>query len=72
MALARQSCDELSIAAIVVIDDMDNTVRKAYGKFSNSAYFIARGGVIVHKDAWALPDVWRERVRELLGEGREP
>lgn len=68
-ALAQKACDQLKIATTIVIDDMDNSVRQAYGRLPNSAYIIAKGGRIVHKEAWAQPDGWPEILRELLKQG---
>ncbi len=65
--LARMTCDELSIATTIVIDAMDNAVREAYGGLPNSAYIIAQGGKIVHKEGWAAPDGWDEHLDKLLG-----
>ncbi len=64
--LAKKTCDELHIATTVVIDDMENTVREAYGGLPNSAYIIDRGGVIVHKEAWARPGEWPDVLRGLV------
>lgn len=68
-ALAEKTCDELHIATTVVIDDMDNSVRRAYGELPNSAYIIDKGGKIVHKEAWARPADWTEILRGLLVDG---
>jgi hypothetical protein len=65
-ALAQRTCDELKVATTIVIDDMENTVREAYGRLPNSAYVIAKGGEIVHKEAWAAPADWPEVLRSLL------
>ncbi len=65
-ALAAKTCAELHIATTVVIDDMEDSVRRAYGQLPNSAYVIDRGGVIVHKEAWARPDGWSEVLSGLL------
>ena len=64
--LAAKTCDELHIATTVVIDDMENSVRQAYGRLPNSAYILDKGGTIVHKEAWARPDGWPDILRELL------
>ena len=68
LELAKRSCDELKIATKVVIDDMEDTVRKAYGELPNSAYFISKGGKIFKKEAWARPDKWGPVVSDLLKE----
>ena len=64
--LALKTCDELHIATKVVLDDMANTVRKAYGGLPNSAYIIDRGGTIIHKEPWAKPSEWPEILRGLI------
>ncbi len=64
--LAEKACDELKIATTVVLDDMENSVREAYGRLPNSAYIIDRGGAIVYKEAWARPSGWPEVLRGLL------
>jgi hypothetical protein len=64
--LAKKTCDELHIATTVVIDDMENTVRETYGRLPNSAYIIDKGGLIVHKEAWARPDGWPDILSGLL------
>jgi hypothetical protein len=64
--LAQRTCDELKVATTIVIDDMENTVRRAYGRLPNSAYVIDKGGEIVHKEAWAAPDGWSDILREVL------
>lgn len=65
-ALAERACNELKVATTVVVDDMVNTVRRAYGRLPNSAFIIARGGEVVHKEAWATPEGWSDILRELL------
>jgi alkyl hydroperoxide reductase subunit AhpC len=64
--LARKACDELQIATTVVIDDMENSVRTMYGHLPNSAYIIANGGEIVHKEVWAQPADWPDILRGLI------
>jgi len=66
VALAQKSCSELKIATLVVIDNMENSVRKDYGKLPNSAYFIKKGGRIFHKEAWARPGKWGPILEDML------
>jgi len=49
-----------------VIDGMENAVRQAYDGLPKSAYVIDKGGLIVHKEAWAQPDGWPSVLRGLL------
>lgn len=69
-ALAEKACKELTISSTLVIDTMANAVRKAYGELPNSAYIIDRGGVIVHKEAWAKPDAWPDLLEKLVRRDR--
>jgi hypothetical protein len=71
LALAHKSCEEMKIATLVVIDNMENTVREAYGKLPNSAYFIERGGTIHYKEAWARPDEWGPKLEKMLKKSTE-
>ena len=68
--LAAKACDELQIATTVVIDDMKDSVRQAYGRVPNSADIVDKGGRIVFKEPWAQPSAWREVLRGLLDDGR--
>ncbi len=65
--LAKKSCSELGIGATVVIDEMDNAVRRTYGQLPNSAYIIDKGGKIIYKEAWAHPENWGAILDGLLG-----
>lgn len=67
-ALAERSCQELSIATKVVIDNMDNAVRETYGLLPNSAFFIKKGGEIFYKEAWARPGEWGPLLEKMLAE----
>jgi len=67
LELAKKSCEELSIATLVVIDGMDNAVREAYGGLPNSAYVIDKGGEVLYKEGWARPDEWGSLFEKLFG-----
>ncbi len=71
LELANKSCSELNIATKVVIDNMDNKVREAYGLLPNSVYFIGKGGKIYHKEAWARDVEWGPKIETMLA-GKEP
>jgi len=68
--LAQSTCDDLHPATMIVIDEMDNAVRTAYGGLPNSAYIIDKGGKIVHKEGWAEIEGWSEILDKLLGSER--
>ena len=67
LELAKKSCEELSIATLVVIDGMDNAVREAYGGLPNSAYVIDKGGEVLYKEGWSRPDEWGSLFEKLFG-----
>jgi len=67
--LAERTCDELSIATLVVIDEMDNRVRQAYGGLPNSAFMIGKGGEVLYKETWARPDEWGPLLDKLVKGG---
>jgi len=68
--LAQRTCDDLHPATMIVLDEMDNAVRTAYGGLPNSAYIIDKGGKIVHKEGWAAIEGWGEILDKLLGSER--
>jgi hypothetical protein len=68
-ALASRCRGELGLTWTIVVDGMENAVRETYGGLPNSTYIIARGGEIVHKEAWANPDGWPEVLDRILGGG---
>jgi hypothetical protein len=69
LGLAGRCRSELGLDRVIVVDNMDNAVREAYGRLPNSAYIIKPGGEIVHKEPWAKADGWPAILDELLGEG---
>jgi hypothetical protein len=70
LALASRCREELGVTRTLVVDRMDNAVREAYGGLPNSAYIIARDGMIVFKEPWARADGWAPVLDSLLAGGR--
>ncbi len=64
--LAQRTCDDLHPATTIVIDDMENSVRKAYGGLPNSAFIIDRGGIVIQKENWADIGAWSAILDDLL------
>lgn len=64
--LAQRTCDDLHPATLIVIDDMENSVRKAYGGLPNSAFIIDKGGIVVQKENWADIGAWPAILDRLL------
>ncbi len=64
--LASRCQTELGLTRTIVVDEMDNAVREVYGGLPNSAYIIAKGGEIVHKEGWARPSEWPAILDDLL------
>ena len=71
LALANKYCEELNVATTVVLDEMDNQVREAYGLLPNSIYFVDKGGKIYYKEAWARNVEWVPMIEAMLA-GKEP
>jgi len=68
--LAQRTCDDLYPETAIVIDEMDDAVRLAYGRLPNSAYIVDKGGKIVYKEDWANIEGWAEILDGLLEGGR--
>ena len=66
--LADSTHQQLGVNTTLVIDDMRNTVRRAYGGRPNSAFIIDRSGKVVHKELWAQPADWPRVLERLLRE----
>lgn len=64
--LAQRTCENLHPATTIVIDEMDNKVREAYGRLTNSAYIIGKDGKVVYKESWANIEGWGEILDKLL------
>jgi hypothetical protein len=69
LELASRCRSELGVGRIIVVDEMDNATREAYGGLPNSAYIIKPGGEIVYKEAWGKADGWPAVLDKILGEG---
>jgi hypothetical protein len=67
---ATQMVQELEIAPLVLIDEMDNAVWCTYGPAPNSAYLIGTDGRIVEKQGWYEPQAMETAIKDYLaGEG---
>ncbi|MFH1574855.1 MAG: hypothetical protein ABIG68_12790 [Acidobacteriota bacterium] len=69
--LAQRTCDEVHVATTIVIDEMDNAVRNAYGRLPNSAYITDSGGKIVFKEAWAKPAGWGDILEKVVAGAKD-
>lgn len=67
--LASRCRSELGVERTIVVDNMDNAVREAYGGLPNSAYIIRPGGEIVLKEAWGQADGWPAVLDGILSGG---
>lgn len=65
---ARSSHDTLDLPEPMVVDDMDNSVWKAYGSASSPAFVIDREGRIALRQVWLDPKGIRRALEELLDE----
>ena len=58
---------ELSIQMPWIIDDMDNTMQKTYGRRPNSEFIVSSDGTLLESTEWADPDKLKEWLEENLG-----
>lgn len=65
---ARFSHDKLDLPEPMVVDDMDNSVWKAYGSASSPAFVIDRDGRIALRQVWLDPKGIRRTLEDLLDE----
>lgn len=64
--LAEATCDELHVETILVLDEMDDQVRAAYGDLPNCAYLIGKDGRVFYKQAWANASTLEPAIQALL------
>jgi len=58
---------ELSIQMPWIIDDMENTMQKTYGRRPNSEFIISPDGTLLESTEWADPDKLKEWLEKNIG-----
>ncbi len=72
-AVARDAYKALRIRTPLLLDDMDNSIWKAYGKAVNPAFLIGKDGTIKLKQGWFKPyELEKALLEELGGRPRKP
>ncbi len=58
---------ELSLQMPWIIDDMENTMQKTYGRRPNSEFIISPDGTLLESTEWADPDKLKEWLEKNIG-----
>ena len=66
LKLAKRTKKDLSITSMLLIDKMDNAVRREYGSLPNSAYIIGQNGRVFHKQPWMDSKMIEQPLKALL------
>ena len=66
---AIKCSEEDSINVTVIVDEVDNSVWRAYGARPNNAYLIDTDGTIIEKQIWYDPRMMERAITNYLGEG---
>jgi hypothetical protein len=67
--LAERTRQDLSVTTLMLIDEMDNQVKRQYGGRPNSAYLIGQDGKVFYKQPWMDPNALRAPLEALLAAG---
>ncbi len=67
MKTARDSHRKLDLPEPMVVDDMDDSVWRAYGSASSPAFVIDRQGRVALRQVWVTPKEIRRVLNDLLG-----
>ena len=68
VALARRTCEELSLTGTMLIDDMDDQSRALFGDLPSPAIIIGPDGHVQVKLPWAEPAVVGPRLKKALAQ----
>ncbi|NNF00683.1 MAG: hypothetical protein HKN25_16830 [Pyrinomonadaceae bacterium] len=69
LKLAKRTKSDLSITSLLLIDKMDNRVRRDYGGLPNSAFIIGQNGRVFHKQPWMDSRLIESPLKALLQMG---
>lgn len=67
-----ESKKKFNVSIPYIADNMDNSVRLAYGDIPNPAFIFDREGRVVYMLAWADPELLRDVMAELAGPIEKP
>ena len=69
LQLACRTQEELGITSRMLIDEIDNRYRAAFGGLPNSAYIIGQDGRVFHKQPWMSAKSLEQPLEALLSQG---
>lgn len=58
--------DEEDVEMPILVDDLDGSIHRDYGRMPNSTYIIDKSGRVAFRALWTRPNVIREALDELL------
>ena len=64
---ARNLVRQKKIEMPLLVDGMDETAHRRFGRMPNMCYVIDKQGRIVYKSMWTRPEELREVLQELMG-----
>lgn len=68
---ARTMAEELRFERPMLVDDLDGTVHRAFGRLPNMTYIVGPSGTIVYRAAWTDPRTIRLALEQILFERGE-
>ncbi len=66
LALAREFRDLFSVRRPILVDDLEGTVHKAFGRLPNMTYILAPDNRVVFRSDWTDPDTVRAAPEYLM------
>ena len=66
--MARKTIEEAGLAALVLVDEIDNLLWCTYGRMPNNAYLIGMDGRVVTRQEWNNPTEMDSEIRRYLEE----
>jgi peroxiredoxin len=63
--------DEENLSTPVIVDDLDGSIHKDYGKLPNATYIIDRSGRVAFRSLWTRPGSVEDALEELLRSQQE-
>jgi hypothetical protein len=64
---ARECREQDGIETMMIVDDLEGTMHRAYGEMPNMAYIIGKDGRVVYKSMWTDHADIEAMIRALLG-----
>lgn len=68
---AEKFREEEDIQMPIIVDDLDGTIHREYGKLPNPTYVIDKSGRVAFRSLWTRPPIVEDALEELLGRQSE-